>query len=427
MIGIAQYENRIRYAIARVHRRPRGFPTFRRWHETDSLGPSLHACATRTSLPKKGGCEPEPARAEAKGQPFSFPRPCRLEGEFRFSRLACEFGIGQPFSHDLTYRQIEPRGIVHFPIIVAASLLVDIPKQVERLDTHVGAVQAALQKRPEVLQSIGMDLAFNIRLRMVDDLVRKVLFQTPIGEQFVGVDVRSFADVFFNDWLKSFLFAVLDYGRSHFAAALEHSHYDGLLERAILVPLAGVHIAGFSTDEGFIHFDVTGEFAAVLALLGQTDAVKQEPSGFLSGTQRASDLATTDAVLAVLKHPDCREPLIKADRRVFHDGADLHGELPLGMPDAALPAELLFQKAHSNTPADRANNPVLPFGTASDKVVQAVLGIREVDDCFLEGLWFVGAFHTSIVPQNRVLGKYIFTAVTDMFAIHFPGCKSFKE
>jgi hypothetical protein len=31
-----------------------------------------------------------------------------------------------------------------------------------------------------------------------------------------------------------------------------------------------------------------------------------------------------------------------------------------------------------------------------------------VNDCLLKGLWFVGAFHTSILAPNRVLVKYIF-------------------
>jgi hypothetical protein len=77
------------------------------------------------------------------------------------------------------------------------------------------------------------------------------------------------------------------------------------------------------------------------------------------------------------------------------------------MPDAALPAKLILEEPYASAATDRANNAVGPFGTAGHEVVEAVLGVREVNDCFLKGLGLV--FHASIVSQNLVLVKYIFT------------------
>ena len=128
---------------------------------------------------------------------------------------------------------------------------------------------------------------------------------------------------------------------------------------------------------------------------------------FLSNTQRPRDFATTDSILGVLKHPHCGKPLIQTDRGVFHDGSDLNGELPPGVVNAALPPKLVFQEAGDLRPTGRANNPVLPFGPTGNKIVQAVLSIREMQDGFLEGLGFVEGFHTSSLTQNLGLVKYI--------------------
>ena len=50
--------------------------------------------------------------------------------------------------------------IVHvFPVVVAETLLIQIPEQVEGLHGNVGSVQAALEQRPEILQAVGVDIA----------------------------------------------------------------------------------------------------------------------------------------------------------------------------------------------------------------------------------------------------------------------------
>ena len=66
----------------------------------------------------------------------------------------------------------------------------------ERLNADVGSVKPALQERPEILKSVGVNLPVHIGDRVIDDLVGVLLFQPPIGEQFIGVDVRSLADMF---------------------------------------------------------------------------------------------------------------------------------------------------------------------------------------------------------------------------------------
>jgi hypothetical protein len=79
------------------------------------------------------------------------------------------------------------------------------------------------------------------------------------------------------------------------------------------------------------------------------------------------------------------------------------------MAHAALPAELIPEEPNLGTPALRTYDAVRP--QARNKVVQTVLRIGEVNDCFLKAFGFVGGFHTSSLPENRVLRKYIIALI----------------
>lgn len=171
--------------------------------------------------------------------------------------------------------------------------------------------------------------------------------------------------------------------------------------------LALVHVAGFAADEGFVYFDFAGDFAACLALLCKSDPMQKEPCGLLGDAKRPRNFTTADAILAVQNHPGCRKPFIQADGGVLHDGSNFDRELPLGVPVATLPAQLIFKEANLEASTLRAYRSILPFGAALHEVRQAVLGIREIYDSFLKGLGFVTGFHTSSLPQKRVLVKYI--------------------
>src|SRR5436190_8592721 len=81
-----------------------------------------------------------------------------LEGR-RFSHLASQFGIGETLSEYLRHGNVKPFGVVNltvaiFPIVETKYLLIDITRQMKRLNSNVGTMQAALQQRPEVLHAI---------------------------------------------------------------------------------------------------------------------------------------------------------------------------------------------------------------------------------------------------------------------------------
>jgi hypothetical protein len=48
--------------------------------------------------------------------------------------------------------------VVSFPLVEAEGLLVEIPKQMKRLDVNVGALDRALEQAPEIFETVGVHL-----------------------------------------------------------------------------------------------------------------------------------------------------------------------------------------------------------------------------------------------------------------------------
>ena len=143
------------------------------------------------------------------------------------------------------------------------------------------------------------------------------------------------------------------------------------LHRARLAVL--VHIAGLSADERLIHFDFAAHHSAgEIVLHGKANALKHEPRGFLRDAQIAVNLPGGNTIAAIRNEPHNRHPLFQADGRVFHDRADLDGELASWVPCAALPAVLLCEESGTLAPAGRANHYAIG-PTLRGEVIDAVL------------------------------------------------------
>lgn len=74
-----------------------------------------------------------------------------------------------------------------FSVVVAERLFVEVVEQVKRFNANVGSKNATLQERPEVLKTVGVNLAVNICGRVVDYLVRIMGVEAIIEEQFIGI------------------------------------------------------------------------------------------------------------------------------------------------------------------------------------------------------------------------------------------------
>jgi hypothetical protein len=296
--------------------------------------------------------------------------------------FSSEFLIHDSLADYVRYGEIETIPIIHvLPIVIAKCLFVDVPKQVEQLYRNVGSLQTSFKQAPKIFEPVRVDLPIDLFLSMVDNLMREVLIQAPIGNQLVSIDLRSFANMLFNDGLKSGFLPVLYYSRSYFAAALEHSHHDGLLKRVVL-SLTHVHITSFAANHGLIDFDVSTKLSAILPLVREPDAMHHEPSCFLANSERPVNLPARDAVLGICDEPHCREPLIQTQGGVFKDSPGLNRELAFRMVRAALPSLVFLHELNFGIPASRASHAIAP--TLPYKVFKAVCGDGVVEDCGLE-------------------------------------------
>src|SRR6185437_12382516 len=106
--------------------------------------------------------------------------------------------------------------------------------------------------------------------------------------------------------------------------------------------------------------------------------------GLLSDAQAAMDFIRADAVLRAADHPDSSKPLVEADRRIFHQGAKLDREhflTGLALPRPTCRNERVLVGLATRT-CDLAIRPA-----KRDHEGKRVIGIGEVYDCLLEGLW----------------------------------------
>jgi len=158
---------------SRNDRRAESSGAFQSRHEDDSFGPSRGAFSSQRRIQKTVGAQSSKTWPKTEAE-IRFHRPCRRRLEWRREvfALASQSLGGEALAHDLRNRQFEAVTVVHlFPIVVAEQLLIDIPKQIERLDTDRGAVQAEFQETPEVLDSIGVDIAVDVLDSVIDDVV----------------------------------------------------------------------------------------------------------------------------------------------------------------------------------------------------------------------------------------------------------------
>src|SRR5690242_13644543 len=123
----------------------------------------------------------------------------------------------------------------------------------KRLYSNVGSTKAALQQRPEVLNSVGVNIALYIALKMVHNQVSVVARQPLIVHELIGHDPSSRHDAIFDDLVHLFLLAFMaENGSLNFAIAFKHTHDSSLAVTALhsaistqALTLRSVHVPSF--------------------------------------------------------------------------------------------------------------------------------------------------------------------------------------
>ncbi len=302
----------------------------------------------------------------------------------------------------------EPFSVRRFAIVEPERLFVQIAEQTERLDADVGSMKTALQQTPEVLHTIGVDVAVHVFDRVIDNGVLVVCAQPVVRLKFVREDRGSGVDMLTDGGLKIFLFPGVNVTHDHLASALQHTEHNLLANRSAPLDLFGtlvlVHIPGLAADERFVNLNCPAELAARRFVLhGFANSLQHEPRGFLTDTQISGNLVTTNAVLTVGDQPNSNKPLIETDRGFIEQGADLGRELPPALRGATLPDTASFEKHRLFRLAVRTLNTLRP--TIGGKVLKCVVRIGKVLNGFSHGL---GCFHDSIMHQKGWVCQVIF-------------------
>jgi hypothetical protein len=179
--------------------------------------------------------------------------------------LAADIGKFQALAEYFGQRQIKAASIIKFvAIVVAEGLLIKVTKQMEWLNTDVGSAKPSLQERPEVFESVSVNLPVNVGQGVVDDLVGVFAGETLIGKQRITVKSGSSLDMLPDLALQDRLAPIFDNGSASLSASFQQSYDSGLILSAssgnAALALRDVHVPRLATYEGFVNLDFSGEF-----------------------------------------------------------------------------------------------------------------------------------------------------------------------
>src|SRR5438552_9780815 len=277
----------------------------------------------------------------------------------------------------------------------------------KRFHTHIGSRDAALEQRPEVFKAVGVYATAYILAGVVNHLMRVFSCETFIGLEGIGVERSASSDMPAYFFLQHSFATAGNYSGANLSATFQDTHNRSLVFRAstsdTALALANVHVPSLAADEGFVYF----YFAAVGAQLGAEELIlhckanplQHEPSGLLAHLDVTRNLVTAHTVLAISQHPRRGEPLVQRNRTILINCSDLDGELAFRMMTATLPCAPIRIEANllgSTTGAGHAIGP-----TADGDVVNAVVGIRKVQNCFLKAC----RLFAHVVPHKSQYSK----------------------
>lgn len=293
-------------------------------------------------------------------------------------------GVGESLPADRREDGGEPAQVGQVTLIEREHALVEVTEQVERLDAHIGSMKTTLEKCPEVFDAVGVDLAVDVLLGVLDRLVSEVGREAAVSLQGVCVDGRAGGHIVPHLRLQSGPRAVGSDGGADSPTAVQCADHRRLVHPAGAVNLAGalglVHVTSLATDERFIDFDGAVKLLEAASLHGEPDAVKHEPRRLLCDAKRSGQFVRRDAILGVGNQPNRGKPLVETQRRVLEDRPDLDGELLLtclALPNAARPQIRVFRPL-----APRTNRPGRPTETGDE--LGADVQVSEVTDSFEE-------------------------------------------
>jgi hypothetical protein len=226
-----------------------------------------------------------------------------------------------------------PEDVRVLAIVVAELKLIQVQRQIFLAHVVISADYAALQKRPERFQIVGMHFAAHVFMRLVIDvLMRKSLIQLLIASGLIRGNERNLIRYRVADESAHGIHrSIFDDCADHVALTAYRSDDRSLAGWSapwlFLVPVA---VAVQAADVSLVYFDNAHELTEIR--IGQTgaQAVTHKPRRAIrAGADHAMDLQRTDALLAGQHQVQNLKPYEQLVIRVLEDGSDEHRE-PIG-------------------------------------------------------------------------------------------------
>src|SRR5262249_3375476 len=228
---------------------------------------------TRSRVSQTSRCQSSKARTGAKGQALRFlgPRGNRPLESFWlrlfFSHLPGQFVERQALSDYLTDQVAEAVGIAHGQAIVnPEGLIINITEQMKGLDAHIGSINRSLQKTPEVLHAVAVNVPIHVLREVIYDAVG-IVVHAPTVAMLIRMNLASWLNATSHKRLNASLCAVRNHAGANLAAPLQDAKHSSLaacittfLLHAGLAIL--VHVPRLAANPCFINFDLTTEIAA---------------------------------------------------------------------------------------------------------------------------------------------------------------------
>lgn len=216
------------------------------------------------------------------------------------------------------------------PAIEAESHFVQVGREMLCRDAMPCSDDAALQEGECRFDSVRVNVAVNVNLRLVLDRLVPIckwgLAESGgIRVQFIGDDNFDILAYVLTDVLRQGSgLHVLGMEETKIAATLPDAHNDLFI---------GVSVSGLAIGMllpakiGFIYFDSAIHHRAIYFFHCGTDAVTEIPCGFVANSDCAFDLIGTHALACFHQEQNCHEPSSQRKMRIIEDRSRRHGEL----------------------------------------------------------------------------------------------------
>src|SRR3990172_2726351 len=260
--------------------------------------------------------------------------PCPRFGQVR---RAASFSfrqrlVGDALANGRTHETIEAfqRVPLHVAVIQPERKLVDVSAQVLAAGVVVNAEYPALHDREHALDAVGRDVAAHVFPTAVVDrfVAEEQAIKPTVSRRLVGVQRRANRNTRMNCTVYGVQVHVGNRRGNRLATALTHAEHRSLTDCAApgIEFFYGVLVRLLAAKIGFVNFNDALQLGQIIAAR-LTQAMQDEPRGFLGDADLLGQLQRGNALTARYKQVHGINPLLQRNMRPLENSAGANGEI----------------------------------------------------------------------------------------------------